>query len=370
MQPTTRKNQSGGIDALLFAFPILLSCLGLVALYSAGFAEQSTRKLLVQIASALLGIGLMWAMSKLDYRAIKSYTRPLYVACVSALVLVLVFGIGKQSVGANSWIRFFGIGIQPSEPIKVAFSYLLASRLTRENGRDFSVKTLVGKLFPLVLLVGLVILQNDTGTAFVYLFMLAFAAFAAGVPIKYFAVLTAGFLLFSPLLWHILADYQKERILVFLNPARDPQGAGYQVLQARLSLGSGGLFGKGFLNGPRTQLALIPEKDTDFIFAVIGEEFGFLGCALVVLLLFLFLAKCMAVFQNAKDDFARLTAISIFAMFFSHITENIGMCIGLLPVTGIPLPFFSYGGSSLVTCFLAVGVLLSIDKTSKKSYDS
>ena len=201
-------------------------------------------------------------------------------------------------------------------------------------------------------------------------FMLAVAAFAAGVPIKYFAVFTAGFLLLSPFLWHILADYQKERILVFLNPERDPQGAGYQVLQARLSLGSGGLFGKGFLNGPRTQLALIPEKDTDFIFAVIGEEFGFLGCALVVLLLFLFLAKCMAVFQNAKDDFARLTAISIFAMFFSHITENIGMCIGLLPVTGIPLPFFSYGGSSLVTCFLAVGVLLSIDKTSKKSYDS
>ncbi len=369
MQRTTFKNKTSKTDYLLYLFPVLLSCLGLVVLYSATFSTQSLRKLIVQAVALILGIVLMTVLSHLDYRAIKSYRKHLYFASVSALVLVLVIGIGKESAGAKSWIRFFGIGIQPSEPVKIAFALITASQLDSENGcRTLPIKTLIKRLLPLAVIIGLVVLQNDTGTALVYLVMLAAMVFAAGVPLRYFGFLLLAFAVLSPLLWHILADYQKNRILVFLDPSKDPSGAGYQVLQARLAIGGGGAFGRGFLNGPRTQLSLLPEKDTDFIFAVIGEEFGFLGCTAVVLLLFLYLSKCLVICRRARDDFGRLTAVGIFAMFLSHIAENIGMCLGLLPVTGIPLPFFSYGGSSLITSFLAAGILLSIDKTTKKGY--
>lgn len=369
LRRTTLKKKTCKTDYVLYGFPVLLSSLGLVALYSASFSTQSLRKLFVQTLALVLGIVLMTVLSHLDYRAIKSYRKHLYFASVFALVLVLVLGIGKESVGAKSWIRFFGIGIQPSEPVKVAFALITASRLESENGcRALPIKTLIKRLLPLAVIIGLVVLQNDTGTALVYLVMLAAMVFAAGVPLKIFGILLLAFAVLSPILWHVLADYQKSRILVFLDPSKDPSGAGYQVLQARLAIGGGGVFGRGFLNGPRTQLSLLPEKDTDFIFAVIGEEFGFLGCTAVVFLLFLFLLKCLTVCRRARDDFGRLTAVGIFAMFLSHVAENIGMCLGLLPVTGIPLPFFSYGGSSLITCFLAVGILLSIDKTTKKGY--
>ncbi len=369
LQRTTLKKKISKTDYVLQLFPVVLSFLGLVALYSATFSTQSLRKLFVQTAALILGIGLMTVLSRLDYRAIKSYRKHLYLASVFALVLVLVLGIGKESVGAKSWIRFFGIGIQPSEPVKIAFALITASRLDGENGCGaWGFKTLTKRLLPLAVIIGLVVLQNDTGTALVYLVMLAAMVFAAGVPLRYFGFLLLAFAILSPLLWHILADYQRNRILTFLDPSKDPSGAGYQVLQARLAIGGGGVLGRGFLNGPRTQLSLLPEKDTDFIFAVIGEEFGFLGCATVVLLLFLFLLKCLVICRRARDNFGRLTAVGIFAMFLSHIAENIGMCLGLLPVTGIPLPFFSYGGSSLITCFLAAGVLLSIDKTTKKGY--
>lgn len=369
MRRTTFKKKISKTDYVLYAFPVVLSCLGLVALYSASFSTQSTRKLMVQSLALLLGIGLMTALTGLDYRAIKSYRKHLYLSSVFVLVLVLVLGIGKESTGARSWIRFFGIGIQPSEPVKVAFALITASCLDSENGiTTWNFKTLIKRLLPLAVIIGLVVWQNDTGTALVYLVMLLAMVFAAGVPLKIFAVSLLAFLLLSPLLWHVLANYQKNRILTFLDPTKDPSGAGYQVLQARLAIGGGGAFGRGYLNGPRTQLSLLPEKDTDFIFAVIGEEFGFLGCTTLVFLLFLFLLKCLAVCRRAKDDFGRLTAVGIFTMFLSHIAENIGMCLGLLPVTGIPLPFFSYGGSSLVTCFIAAGILLSIDKTSKKGY--
>ena len=369
MRRATLKKKTCKTDYVLQLFPVVLSCLGLVALYSASYSTQSLRKLIVQTVALVLGIALMTILAHLDYRAIKSYQKHLYLASILALVLVQVLGIGKESVGAKSWIRFFGIGIQPSEPVKIAFALITASRLDCENGcRTLPIKTLTKRLLPLTVIVGLVVLQNDTGTALVYLVMLVAMVFAAGVSLKYFGVLLLAFAVLSPLLWQVLADYQKNRILVFLDPSKDPSGAGYQVLQARLAIGGGGAFGRGFLRGPRTQLSLLPEKDTDFIFAVIGEEFGFLGCATVVFLLFLFLLKCLAVCRRARDDFGRLTAVGIFTMFLSHIAENIGMCLGLLPVTGIPLPFFSYGGSSLITCFLAVGILLSIDKTTKKGY--
>ena len=368
MGVNSTKNKRIYPDILLLLLTILLTAIGLLVIYSAANVSETMRKITVQSIAALIGIAFLAAFYFIDYRIYKVYSSHIYILSIVVLIFVLIFGSGKEETGANSWIRFFGIGIQPSELVKIAFSVFFANKLSgiKESGRLNDLKELLKLTAYFLGITVLVVLQNDTGTALVFTFMFATMLFVAGIPIKYILWAFLILAIALPVFWFLLATYQKNRILVFLNPSLDPNGAGYQVLQSRIAIGSGELFGRGFMQGPRNRLSLIPEKDTDFIFGVIGEEFGFLGSVIVCTLLFLLIFKIFTIAKHATDLSARLICVGIGSMFLFHVSENICMSLGLLPVTGIPLPFLSYGGSSLVTSLLAIGIVLNINKISKE----
>ena len=368
MGVNSTKNKRIYPDILLLLLTILLTAIGLLVIYSAANVSETMRKITVQSIAALIGIAFLAAFYFIDYRIYKVYSSHIYILSIVVLIFVLIFGSGKEETGANSWIRFFGIGIQPSELVKIAFSVFFANKLSgiKESGRLNDLKELLKLTAYFLGITVLVIMQNDTGTALVFTFMFATMLFVAGIPIKYILWAFLILAIALPVFWFLLATYQKNRILVFLNPSLDPNGAGYQVLQSRIAIGSGELFGRGFMQGPRNRLSLIPEKDTDFIFGVIGEEFGFLGSVIVCTLLFLLIFKIFTIAKHATDLSARLICVGIGSMFLFHVSENICMSLGLLPVTGIPLPFLSYGGSSLVTSLLAIGIVLNINKISKE----
>ncbi len=355
------KNYFKQLDYVLIALAMVLACFGALMIASATKSFEGSRQILVQTLSIGLGTVFMLLIAAFDYENYIDLDKILYVLSALVLLFVLFFGEGKEETGSNSWIRLGGIGIQPSELVKLAFCVTFANRLTqaKENVNDLRE---LGKLFlHFAILTGLVILQNDTGTALVFCFMFLVMLFCAGLSYKYIFAALGTFLAFLPFAWFVLMrPYQRDRILVFLNPERDASGAGYQVLQSKIAIGSGEFLGRGYLQGPQNQLEMLPEKETDFIFGVIGEELGFIGAIFAVLLLVFLIIRCFYVAKKAKDDYGAFICIGIGAMFLFHTFENIFMCIGLMPVTGIPLPFLSYGGSSCVTNFLAVGLVLSV----------
>lgn len=356
------------IDPWLTSCVLLLTIIGLFVIYSATETEGVSAKVKVQLLATGIGIILCFVLMWADFRVIAPYRTWLYMGCIFLLVLVLFFGSGKEQTGANSWIRLGPVSLQPSEPAKVVFAFVFAGAIAEAKRKCqlHQLKEILKLFLAFGVICGLVVLQNDTGTALVFAFMFATMLFMGGLKLRYFGVAMGTILIAIPVIWYRLAPYQKNRILVFLRPETDPAGAGYQVLQSKLSVASGQLFGRGFMQGRNNRLSLLPEKETDFIFGVIGEEFGFFGCILVVGLLFFLCIRCFVIAQKAKDWDGKLLCIGIGAMFLFHVVENICMCIGLLPVTGIPLPFLSYGGSAQVTGYIAVGVLQNIYDTSKR----
>lgn len=368
MQTRRLNPRTNSFDICLVLLVAVLTFCGLLVIFSATRSAGDNRRLIVQSIAAGLGFSIMYFMARVDFRNFKRYVNLIYVACLIVLAGVLLFGVGKEQTGANSWIRFFGIGIQPSELIKVAFSIIMGEKLAKakDKGTQNRPKT-VFKNFALYLGITVpVVLQNDTGTALVFTLMFITMYFVAGISLPYMLWTGLGILVLLPVAWLLMAPYQKNRILVFLDPTLDPNGAGYQVLQSKRAIGSGALFGRGYQKGPLNQLSFLPEKDTDFIFATIGEEFGFIGSIIIVALLFLLIFRIFYIAKNTKDSAGSLMCVGLGAMFLFHTAENICMCLGLLPVTGIPLPFLSYGGSSLVTNLLAIGLLLSIQKHAKE----
>ncbi len=355
-------------DYFLISVVAVLLVTGMAMVYSASITDESMRKLIVQLIAAFLGIVLMIAFSLVDFRTYRRFKNHIYIACFALLVFVLIFGSGKEETGANSWIRFGGIGVQPSEFVKIGFTLFLSSYISdlKERGSLNNIKSLLRLLVFFLGIFGLIILQNDTGTALVFTFMFVSMLYIAGLSYRYFAVSALAMVVLSPVVWLFMAPYQRDRILVFLTPEKDPQGAGYQVIQSKISIGSGKLFGRGYLNGPQNRLSLLPENETDFIFSTLGEEFGFLGCTLVLILLFLFVLRIFKISKNCRDFTGKLITSGLGAMFLFHVIENLCMCVGLLPVTGIPLPFLSYGGSSLVTNFIALGIILNVNKYTEK----
>lgn len=354
------------LDKYLIFLTSLLIVLSLIFIYSASIGAGH-RKIIVQSVSALIGTGIIFVILSFDYRILKSYINHIYIISIALLIFVLIFGTGKEETGANSWIRFFGIGIQPSELVKISFSIFFGYKLEEaKNDNKLNNAKEILKLTAYYLIITLlVIMQNDTGTALVFTFMFVSMMFSAGLSLKYILWSFLALSVVLPLSWFMMAPYQRNRILVFLNPELDELGAGYQVLQSKIAIGSGEIFGRGYLSGPRNRLFLLPEKETDFIFGVIGEELGFIGCAIIVTLLFLLVFRIFYIAKNAKNDAGSLICIGLGSMFLFHIIENVCMCIGLLPVTGIPLPFLSYGGSSLITNLTAIGLILNINKASK-----
>lgn len=348
------------IDEFLLGMLMLVMLVGLFVLYSASGQDwgQVTR----QFVNVLAALALLWLVSNITPQRMESIAVPAYVLCLLLLVGVALFG--DISHGARRWLNLGVARIQPSEGMKLAVPMMLAWYFAKREAAlrlvDYGVAVLL-----LVLPLGLIVKQPDLGTALLIGASGFYVLFLAGLSWRLMAgfAVTVGAAI--PLLWPMLHDYQRKRVLILLDPSQDPLGAGYHTIQATIALGSGGLAGKGWLHGTQAQLDFLPERHTDFIFAVFGEEFGLLGIVLLLLLFLLIIGRGLFIATNAQNMFSRLLAGSITLTFFTYAFVNMGMVSGILPVVGVPLPLISYGGTSLVTLLVGFGMLMSI-QTHKK----
>ncbi len=355
------------LDYTLILLTILCTVFGIVMISSAVHSfESASRYVLIQSVAAVMGLVFMTVLTAVNYEKVASAWKLIYMGCVFMLVLVLIIGTGLEDTGSQSWIRFGPVGIQPSEFVKIGFIITLSKRVS-DFGNDINEpKNILKLLLHLGILLFLILLQPDFGTSMVFIFIFIGIVFAAGISYKYILTAAGTIIGIMPMVWFfLLKEYQKNRIRMFINPESDPLGSGYHVIQSKIAIGSGQLFGKGLYEGTQTQLGYLPAKHTDFIFSVIGEELGLIGCIAVTLLLFALVYRCLADSKRTKSDISRYICIGVACMFLAHTFENIGMCIGLMPVTGIPLPFFSYGGSSLITNLAAIGLVLSVHMRKK-----
>lgn len=348
---------------------IVLLLIGMVALYSAT-QDDGKFELRKQITWAIISIPVMIVVMVIDYNTVAKFSPIFYGIFILALVAVL---FTEAVNGATSWFKINEwISIQPSEFMKVIFVLFLAFIMQKLQNGD---KKEINKFWKLLITVlifavpaALIILQPDYGTLMAFTVAYVFMMFVAGID-KKLVVLTLIVIVVSvPLAYmYVLPEHAKTRIDVFLNPELDPRGSGYNIIQSKLAIGSGELLGMGLLKGNQTQLGYLHPKTTDFIFSVIGEEMGFIIAALVIILYVVLITKAVYVSKTAKDDLGTYIAIGIAGIFTFHMLENIGMTMGLLPITGVPLPFVSYGGSSLITNFVCIGLLLSISGRRQKS---
>ena len=313
--------------------------------------------------SILVDIALAAFLMNFDYKILHRYGNHFYV--FNLILLILVMLVGQTALGAQRWIALGPISIQPSEFSKLIMIIALAAMMEK-RGR---VRTL-SDLAPIAVYVGvpflLVLKQPDLGTSLVFLAIFLGMVFVAGIRLRILFTIFGFGLAVLPVLWHFLKDYQKMRILVFMDPNVDPLGAGYHIIQSKIAIGSGLLFGKGLFGGTQSQLNFLPENHTDFIFSVVGEELGFVGCAVLLLLYLIVLWRGIRIAQDASDTFGRLLAVGITSMIAFHVLVNVGMTMGIMPVTGIPLPLMSYGVSSLTTNIMAIAILLNIQLRRQK----
>lgn len=356
------------LDWWLIGAVLLLMATGLVLIDSAthSFAVSTGKAWHVERQSIFMLVGLVGVVFSLlaDYRVLKNYATQLYAFNIVLLVAVMLFG--HTQLGAQRWIQIGPLSFQPSEFAKVFLIICLASFMEKriewlETFKDY-LPVFAYIFVPFIL----VMRQPDLGTSLTFIAILLGMIFVSGFKYKWFARLGALFIALLPAFWFILRDYQRNRIRVFLNPELDPFGSGYHVIQSKIAIGSGGLMGKGWLQGTQSQLNFLPENHTDFIFAVAGEEFGFIGTAFIILLYLIIIWRGITIALNADDDFGTLLAVGVTSMFMFHIMVNIGMTAGIMPVTGVPLPFLSYGVSSLITNMALVAILLNIKVRNQK----
>lgn len=355
-----QKKRFSKFDRFLFITVIISALYGLIAIYSATRSLGTNSNVIIQSVCLLMGIAASLIVTFFDYEQLDMFLKPIAGVCLFLLVLVLV--IGKSGDwGAQSWIRIGPIGIQPAEIAKIGFIITFAHHLDKLSNKLNKPLNVFLLFVHLAVPVVLILLQPDAGSAMVFIFIFIVMIFTAGLSYKYIIPASALGIISLPLIYKFVLDkYQQHRIMVFLNPEADRLGSGYNVIQSKIAIGSGGFFGKGYLNGTQNQLGFLPTKHTDFIFSVIAEELGFAGAALVIILLFAIIIRCIKIASDASTPFGRYLCMGVAAIFIFHTFENIGMCIGLMPVTGIPLPFFSYGGSSLITNFIAIGIVMSV----------
>ena len=361
-----------GFDGWLVAIVLMLAGVGLVAMYSAGY-DHGTR-FVDHGRNMLIAAGILFLVAQVPPQRIMAFAVPLYLAGVALLVAVALFGITKK--GAQRWVNV-GIVIQPSEILKIAMPLMLAWWFQRREGQLRPLDFVVAGLL-LALPVGLIMKQPDLGTSLLVL--------AAGLSVIYFAGLPWKLVLPPVVLglvgiavlvamgddwcadgvrWPILHDYQQQRICTLLDPTRDPLGKGFHIIQGMIAIGSGGVFGKGFMAGTQTHLEVIPERTTDFIFAAYSEEFGLLGNLVLVFGFLMLVWRSLAIAMGAGTLFGRLMAGAVSMIFFTYAFVNMGMVSGMLPVVGVPLPFVSYGGTAMVTLGLALGILMSIARAQR-----
>ena len=347
------------IDWTVLLIVLLICGVGVLQIYSATRDTDFTSSWWKQIVYVAGGLFLMWLMMAVDYHSMLHYVPALYIASV-ALLLITAF-VGEKTYGGRRWLPVgFGIHLQVSEFVKLVIILLVARYLTELRTDELEIREML-KLAGLVLVpTVLVMKQPDLGTSLTYLAILIACAFLAGLRWKYVAVIAIVTVVGLPISWQFLNEYQKGRIVSFMDPERDPQGKGYQLIQSQIAVGSGGMFGKGVTKGTQTQLRFLPVPHKDFIFSAFAEEHGFVG---VTVLLSLFFVLVMRIVQNAHtapDRVGMYLCMGVAALLLFHILVNVGMVAGLMPVTGIPLPFMSFGGSSVWTFFLALGLVNNV----------
>lgn len=348
------------VDSMLLIATALLLATGLITLYSASGA--SLARVMGQATNLAIALAAMWAMALVPSQRLMRAAVPLYLLGLALLIAVAL--VGEVVNGARRWLDLGFIRIQPSELMKIAVPMLLAWFFARKEEaprlRDFGLAALL-----LLVPMGLIARQPDLGTALLIGASGFYVLFLAGMSWRLMGGVMAVVLASLPILWSVLHDYQRRRILILLDPTQDPLGAGYHTIQSTIAVGSGAIAGKGWLQGTQSHLDFLPERTTDFIFAVYAEEFGFIGNLLLLLMYLLVIGRGLYIAAHASSQFGRLLAGAITLTFFTYAFVNMGMVSGILPVVGVPLPLISYGGTSLVTLLLGFGILMSIHTTKK-----
>lgn len=346
------------LDWTMMAVAVAICGVGILQIYSATRGTVWEQAWWKQALWLSVGLLLMWIAASIDYHTLVGHAFVYYFAAVVALVLVLV--AGRTVSGGQRWLGFGPFYLQVSEFVKIVILLLVARYLTELRAEQLEARDLL-KLGGLVgLPMALVMRQPDLGTALTYLPILAAGVFLAGLRWKYVAVIVLAAAVLLPVIWLALQDYQKARLVSFLDPARDPRGSGYQTIQSKIAVGSGGMWGKGVARGSQTQLRFLPVPHTDFIFSAFAEEHGFVGVVVLLGLYFVLLMQIVQNAQTASDRAGVYVSMGIAALLLFHVLINIGMVVGRMPVTGIPLPLMSYGGSNLWSTFIMLGLVNNV----------
>ncbi len=349
------------IDIPLFIGLFFTSVLSFLILYSAG--SQDMDILVRQAARIGLAFLLMTVLAHINPYQFKRYSALLFGLGIFLLVAVLIMGqIGK---GAQRWLDLGVFRFQTSEMIKITTPMMVAWYLSEHPLPPKAKQLFIAALLILVPTL-LIAKQPDLGTAILVASSGAGVLFFAGLSWRFIFAIAAMLAAFTPILWHFMRGYQRDRVLTFLNPEADPLGRGYHIIQSKIAIGSGGIYGKGWLGSTQSELDFLPESSTDFIFAVFAEEFGLFGCLGLLILYLLIIGRCLYIASQAQDTYCRLLASSLAFTFFVYVFVNIGMVIGILPVVGVPLPLISYGGTSIVTLLAGFGILMSIHTHKKR----
>jgi rod shape determining protein RodA len=346
---------------------IFLACIGIVNLYSATYASRGVEAGFWKQQLVWFGLGIVVATVAyfVHYRVLERFA---YIAyAINILLLLAVLLVGKSALGAKRWIGFGGFTIQPSEFMKITIAWTLAKYFHDDQYRDYyDLKNLMIPILLVLIPVMLIMAQPDLGTAMIVLAVSASVILFVKVsPRLLLSIAFIGIVVSYPIYRFVLKDYQRQRIVTFINPQSDPKGAGYNSIQSMIAVGSGQFFGKGFTKGTQSQLNFLPEHHTDFVFSVFSEEHGFVGFLVLIVLYMILLTNALKIAYGSNDKFGMLFAFGLCSLFFWHIFINIGMTTGILPIVGVPLPFMSKGGTFMISCMLAVGILTNI--ANKKS---
>lgn len=346
------------LDWSLIAITLVLSAVGTLQIYSTTRGTVWAAAWWKQALWVAAGLLLMWVLASIDYHTLVGHAYVYYVLALVGLVLVLL--VGRTVSGGQRWLGFGPLYLQVSEFVKIVILLVVARYLAELKTERPEVRDLVRLGALIGVPVALVMKQPDLGTALTYLPILAVGVFLAGLRWKYVAVMMLAAVLLLPLGWLILQDYQKARLVSFLDPARDPRGSGYQTIQSKIAVGSGGMWGKGVARGSQTQLRFLPVPHTDFVFSAFAEEHGFVGVVVVLGLYFVLLMQILQNAQTAPDRAGVFICMGVCALLLFHVLVNIGMVVGRMPVTGIPLPLMSYGGSNIWSTFLMLGLVHNV----------
>ena len=346
----------------LLILTLVLGAVGVLTLLSAVTSGGDTPQRILYIKQMIwFGVGLlaMVACFLFNYKALDRWAPLIYGACILMLIAVLFFG--KYIGGSRRWLDFGVMSVQPSELVKLGLIICLARYYSRAvTPKGFTLKQLVTPILLTIVPFALIVKQPDLGTALLLLLIAGSMTIFVKIERRSMITLISAGLIAVPLVWFFLKEYQKRRILTFLDPERDPLGAGYHIIQSKIAIGSGQITGKGFLKGTQNALAFLPEQHTDFIFSVLAEEWGFVGSMGLLLLFLLLIIWSLNIAVSSRDPFGTVLAVGVTAMIFWQVFINIGMVMGLMPVVGVPLPMISYGGSSIITIMMSIGLLINV----------